>query len=96
MSKFLYTAVLYGNVPESSISSTAELGSYSKRLMHEHLARASMEEVVSSDLDAQTPESKARVTQLTEKVKWAYSETSGNPADGRWAVISDLLRLHST
>lgn len=99
-SKSLFTAVLYDNVPESSTSSsTGEAGScstYLKRLTREHLARASMEEVESSDIGSQNSESMTRVAQLTEKVRRAFSEANGNPADGRWIFISELLRLHST
>ncbi len=99
-SKSLYTAVFYDNVPESSASSsTAEVGpcsSYLKRITREHLARASMEEVESSTTSSPTQESKERVAQLTERVKRAYSEANGNPADGRWSFISGLLQLGAT
>lgn len=98
--KSLYTAVLYDSVPESNTSSFAgEAGAYSsylRRITREHLSRASMEEVDSSVVGSPSPESKRRVAQLTQRVKRAYSEANGNPANGRWSFISDLLRLSTT
>ncbi|KAJ3569649.1 hypothetical protein NP233_g4920 [Leucocoprinus birnbaumii] len=97
-SKSLYTPILY-DVPESTVSSMGEAGTcstYLKRLTREHLARASMEEMESSASWSPTPESKARIAQLTQKVKRAYADANGNPADGRWAFVSDLLRLRCT
>lgn len=98
-SKSLYTPVFYDDVPDSNVSSTGEVGtcsSYLKRLTREHLARASMEEVESSVAGSPTSESKARVGQLVAKVERAYAEANGNPADGRWVFVSDLLRLRCT
>ena len=95
--KTLYTPVLYHHVPELSASSTGETArcsTYLKRLTREHLARASMEEIGSSV--AFSPTSQARVSKWTAKVKRAFAEANGNVADGRWALVSDLLRLHCT
>lgn len=95
--KTLYTPVLYHHVPELSASSTPETGrcsTYLKRLTREHLARASMEEIGSSA--AFSPTSQARIAKWTAKVKRAFAEANGNVADGRWALVSDLLRLHCT
>ncbi|KXN83410.1 hypothetical protein AN958_01459 [Leucoagaricus sp. SymC.cos] len=64
--------------------------------MREHLARAGMEEVASSVSGSPISESKARIAHLTDKVKRAVAEANGNPADGRWASVSDILRLHCT
>jgi hypothetical protein len=55
-----------------------------------------MEEVGSQLADATGSKSIAKVAQLTERAKRAYSEANGNPADGRWIFVSDLLRLHCT
>jgi len=95
--KTLYTPVLYHHVPELSASSTPETGrcsTYLKRLTREHLARASMEEIGSSV--AFSPASQARVSKWMARVKRAFTEANGNVADGRWALVSDLLRLHCT
>jgi len=55
-----------------------------------------MEEVESSVAGSPSPESQKRVAQLTQRLKQAYSEARGNPANGRWSFISDLLRLSTT
>jgi hypothetical protein len=95
--KSLFTAVLYSDFPESSASSsTGERSIYLKQIRREHLARASMEEVGSQLPDATDSKSIAKVAQLTERAKCAYSEANGNSADGRWIFLSDLLRLHCT
>jgi len=53
-----------------------------------------MEEIGSSA--AFSPTSQARISKWTAKVKRAFAEANGNVADGRWALVSDLLRLHCT
>lgn len=99
-SKTLYTAVLYDNIPQSSLSSlageTRACTTYLKRLTREHLARANMGEVDPSVTGSPSFESQDRIARLTEKVKRAYSDANGNPADGRWSFVSDLLRLNTT
>jgi len=70
-----------------------------KRLTREHLARASMEEVESSKGSSDN-EDKAqaheRVVRLKDKVRKAYLECNGNPADGRWTFVHQLLKLNTT
>ena len=108
--KTLYTPVFFSS-SEGSNRSTTTLNlkvpsAYLKSLSRTHIALAQIvQEEPSSrpgspteDADASYPDSSTqeRVSALRARVQEAWAMTDGNPADGKWTVLTRLLRIGVT
>ena len=103
-----YTPVFY-TTPRSSVSATESrtdvLDKYLDCLSRKHIALAQIvQEMPSSRCGSPIGEedqyedlgSKARVDALVQRVRQAFQNANGEPADGKWAIILQLLQLTST
>lgn len=87
-------------VPSSSLSPSeiseprpSQPTAYQKRLGDAHFNLLIMEEVHSR---SPSPERQAAIEELKEKVEEAYEYAEGDPADGKWVHLTELLRLPCT
>jgi hypothetical protein len=99
ISKTVYTPVFYTTPqPSASTSSTHVTdvpAAYLDNLSRKHVALAQIVEEVPSEGE-DDPESKERVEILRKRVIEAFDLANGDPADGKWAFIVQLLRLGTT
>ncbi|KAF5387167.1 hypothetical protein D9615_002096 [Tricholomella constricta] len=103
--KTLYTPVFYATSQSSGSGSTPRTGipgAYLDSLSRKHVALSQLvEEVPSSrcgspnggEDSAAHSASKARVDALQRRVQEAYKYANGDPADGKWGMVVQLLRL---
>lgn len=100
-SKTLYTPIFYAT-PSSSLSSSATKPfpkAYLERMSKRHVALATkVQEVPSSRPVSPCSEeqSTARVQALRQRVQEAFKYANGDPADGKWSAVVQLLRLNVT
>ncbi|KAG6840860.1 hypothetical protein C0991_003663 [Blastosporella zonata] len=100
-SKTLYTPVFYAT-PSSSLASSVISGKpipkgYLERMAKQHIALATkVQEVPSSRSTTPDAEeiSAARVDTLRKQVEEAFKYANGDPADGKWTAVADLLKLN--
>lgn len=98
--KSLYTPVFYGNAPSSSastsMSSTVKTPSaYLDQLSRTHIALAHVvKEVPGSPASEQTDE--ARIERLRGLAQQAFESANGNPADGKWGQVVNVLKMGVT
>ncbi|KAJ7022600.1 hypothetical protein C8F04DRAFT_1137470 [Mycena alexandri] len=93
--KTLYTAKFY-ETPSSSAtthpSSSKPQQSYMERLFQTHLALNQMEELPSSRPNSPDQAYRDRVESLRKQVVDAFNAANGNPANGKWGLLSNLLQ----
>ncbi|KAG6878811.1 hypothetical protein C0992_007524 [Termitomyces sp. T32_za158] len=102
-SKTLYTPIFY-STPSSSLSGSEVYAkpvpkAYLERMSKQHIALATkVQEVPSSRPVSPGSEerSTARVDALRQRVQEAYKYANGDPADGKWSAVVQLLRLNVT
>ncbi|KAG7453191.1 uncharacterized protein BT62DRAFT_1070846 [Guyanagaster necrorhizus] len=101
-SKTPYTPVFYSSPFSSSMSSSVASGHrspsiYLDQLSQYHLALAGLEEIPASDCGTDfDDDAQHRVRALRDRVIEALEYSNGDPADGKWSRLKDLLRLRST
>ncbi|KAF9460911.1 hypothetical protein BDZ94DRAFT_1265033 [Collybia nuda] len=98
VSKTVHTPIFYTTPqPSASTSSTHSADTpttYLDNLSRKHVALAQIvEEIPGEDED---PESKERVEILRKQVIGAFELAKGEPADGKWTAVAQLLRLKAT
>ncbi|KAK0186061.1 hypothetical protein F5146DRAFT_1069102 [Armillaria mellea] len=101
-SKTPYTPVFYSSPFSSSMSSSVASGhrspsAYLDQLSQHHIALAGLEEIPASDCGSDLDDdAQQRVRVLHDRVIEALEYTNGDPADGKWSRLTELLRLRST
>ncbi|KAK0455263.1 uncharacterized protein EV420DRAFT_591205 [Desarmillaria tabescens] len=101
-SKTPYTPVFYSSPFSSSMSSSVASGhrspsAYLEQLSQRHIALAGLEEIPASDCGSDfDDDAQQRVRILHDQVVEALEYSSGDPADGKWTRLRELLRLRST
>jgi len=106
--KSLYTPVFY-TTPRPSVSTAGTTTDVPERyldcLSRKHIALAQIVQEVppsrsgsptGEEAEDKDLESKARVNALAQRVRQAFQNAKGEPADGKWAIIVQLLQLTST
>ncbi|GLB35667.1 hypothetical protein LshimejAT787_0212320 [Lyophyllum shimeji] len=106
--KTLYTPVFYATSQSSGSGSTPPTEvpeAYLERLSRKHIALAQIvQEVPSSRFgspvegtdDSEYTAYRARVDALQRRVKEAFKYADGDPADGKWSSVVQLLKLNTT
>lgn len=101
-SKTPYTPVFYSSPFSSSMSSSVASGhrspsAYLDQLSQHHIALAGLEEIPASDCGSDLDDdAQQRVRVLHDRVIEALEYSNGDPADGKWSRLTELLRLGST
>ncbi|KAG6816732.1 hypothetical protein H0H87_003429 [Tephrocybe sp. NHM501043] len=99
-SKTLYTPVFYAtpspSLQGSDMSDKAILKAYLDRMSKQHIALATkVQEVPPSPTTPEAEEQFAtRVEALRKRAVEAFKYAHGDPADGKWAALSQLLKLN--
>ncbi|KAG6872689.1 hypothetical protein C0995_007571 [Termitomyces sp. Mi166 len=102
-SKTLYTPIFYAT-PSSSLSGSEVPvkpipKAYLERMSKQHIALATRVQEAPSSRPA-SPDSEersaARVDALRRRVKEAFKYANGDPADGKWSAVVQLLKLDVT
>ncbi|KAJ7773063.1 hypothetical protein B0H16DRAFT_137855 [Mycena metata] len=95
----LYTAKFYETPSSSSTthpSSSKPQQPYMERLFQTHLALNQMEELPSSRPNSPDQAHRDRVETLRKQVVDAFNAANGNPADGKWGLLSNLLQTSTS
>ncbi|KAK0493306.1 hypothetical protein EDD18DRAFT_1333707 [Armillaria luteobubalina] len=101
-SKTPYTPVFYSSPFSSSMSSSVASGhrspsAYLEQLSQHHIALAGLEEIPASDCGSDLDDdAQQRVRALHDRVVEALEYSNGDPADGKWSRLTELLRLSCT
>ncbi|KAF7375036.1 hypothetical protein MSAN_00389700 [Mycena sanguinolenta] len=98
--KTLYTAKFYESPPSSESTRPSppqpSAAAYLKSLFQTHVALNQMPEVPPSEPSSPGSDHAQRVEELREKVLDAYNAAGGNPASGKWGLLSNLLRTSAS
>ncbi|KAK0484184.1 hypothetical protein EDD18DRAFT_1429796 [Armillaria luteobubalina] len=81
----------------SVASGHRSLSAYLEQLSQHHIALAGLEEIPASDCGSDLgDDALQRVHALHDRVVEALEYSNGDPADGRWSHLTELLRLSCT